>query len=148
MTDTILRSYLGNINVQVPFVYYRAEISQKGLEYVIPSTNPSKLKFASAALGTPRPYWSEQTKGWVNPTSYQILFCGFDNKFGPGNSFPSGTTIWTPNDVPKLYVPGSTAIDPNRTLVFPYVADPTNPDNSNFDDITNFAGGAVGDSIP
>lgn len=147
VSNTIFRQYKGNVNVTQPYVYFRAELNQQPWEYTNWSINTRPVK----SFGNAKPYFdTTQTTAtlpgnlimpgrWVNPTSYQLLFCGFDGTFGSGNCYPTGKTP-PPNKLPPPY-------DPNL-LFYPYkpIANPT--DSSQYDDITNFAGGAIEDKIP
>jgi len=142
-SNTIFRSYLGNVNVPSPYVYFRAEIGQHPFEYSMNvATRPVKAFATTTGGGIARPYCdttqsislstTTQLPAWVNPTSYQILFCGFDNTFGGGNWYPLGK--WA--QAPSLPIPYKA-----KDIFYMY-------DNANYDDITNFAGGAVGDKVP
>lgn len=132
---TIFREYYGNINVLNPFVYFRAEVKQTH-QYVVKvnTTYVVKTYIPPGATNGPKPYYDATSQSWVNPESYQILFCGFDNTFGTGNWYPLGK--WLPTDPPKLPPPYIVS-----KIFFQY-------DTANYDDITNFAGGKVGSKTP
>jgi hypothetical protein len=161
---TIFRNYYGHASVPLPYWYYRAEIGQHdakeiGTEYcwpITPLTNPvewavkpypmhSKEELILIAPKTewpkPKPYFDSREQGWVNPNSFQILFCGFDKTFGRGNLFNTGRL---PNPLPEPMNPLS---DPNYRY-FEY----NNPkgvlDPNNSDDQTNFIKGTIGNEIP
>jgi type II secretory pathway pseudopilin PulG len=80
------------------YVYFRAE-AKRGFEYFYDAGNagPTRLKCYppynyNQPNGNPnlvRPYWDEQSKGWINPEGFQILFGGFDGKFGASNIMKS-----------------------------------------------------------
>lgn len=78
------------------YVYFRAEAKQR-YEYFYDFGNavPTRLKSyplddnSAANVNLVRPYWNEQSKGWINPEGFQILFCGFDGKYGVSNVYKS-----------------------------------------------------------
>lgn len=136
VSNTIFRQYLGKANVPFPYVYFRAELNQK-YPYLTPSTLGAQLsnraKFYMDPVKGPKPYYDSTSQSWINSTSFQLIFCGFDNTFGAGNWYPLGK--WPPNPKP-LPLPYNWQV-----IYYQY-------DNANLDDITNFSGGAVGDKVP
>jgi prepilin-type N-terminal cleavage/methylation domain-containing protein len=127
------RTYLPPVNTptETPYVYLRAEPSQRGGEYIVSSTfngsNPVLKSFGNA-----KAYWDARSKGFVNPSSCQILCAGLDGQFGSGNVFPSG---FVPNPYPSPPLP----LTP--VLLF-------NNNNENLDDQTNFIKGVMKDEMP
>jgi prepilin-type N-terminal cleavage/methylation domain-containing protein len=146
VSNTIFRRYLGNSSVPEPYVYFRAELNQRTWEYttrVVGTPVPVVKQYPPNTTSdrTVKAYFDSTQStatmpgAWVHPTSYQLLFCGFDNTFGTGNWYPTGKML----AVPRL--PGPPSPYQARFLFFDYVA-------ANDDDITNFAGGTVGDKKP
>lgn len=125
-STTFFRSYQGNSKVPLPFIYFRAELNQTDEEYMV-GASVKHYPTSSPLINAAKPYWDQVNKSWINPKSYQILSCGFDSTFGTGNVYPSGKWI------------SPSPIDPNRWQEY---------DKANFDDITNFAGGTIGNRMP
>jgi hypothetical protein len=144
---TFFRSYQGNSNVSLPYVYFRAENNQHPFEYSIINSNTLNIKPVKS-FGDAKPYFDAREAAgnmpgsWVNTTSYQILFCGFDNSFGKGNWYPVGK--W-PKD-PTLPL----SMKAVWTQIFYEYVSKTATDKTNYnaDDITNFSGGTIGDQMP
>ena len=86
--------------------------------------------------------------GWVNPTSFQILCCGLDNKFGMENVYPTGIvtkpiSLTFPGLLPLEATTINNALNANITN--------TTDNSTNFDHIddqTNFTKGTIGDDMP
>ncbi len=79
-----------------PYIYLRAEQGQPEScrEYYSSDLNatPPTYTFKSGSVSGAKPYWDQRTKGWMNPTSFQLLCCGLDGRFGQENVYPSGYT--------------------------------------------------------
>jgi hypothetical protein len=121
------------------------------LEYSDYTIAGRPLKFYPLDNQIVRPYFSTEEPNelipgrWVNPTSYQIIFCGFDGKFGKGNFYPNGR--WPDGQDPKVDV--KTLRTNWKLLFFKYIPDgDTDRTNYNYDDITNFSGGTLGKKMP
>jgi prepilin-type N-terminal cleavage/methylation domain-containing protein len=129
------------------YVYFRAE-GKRGFEYFYDSDSATPRHFKTCppkylqVYGTNtnptyvRPYWDEQSQSWVNPQEFQILFGGFDGKFGASNVYKSRILPGN-NVVPNLWI--------TRKIL---VADPLPPDtraNDGVDDQSNFGGTTVVD---
>jgi prepilin-type N-terminal cleavage/methylation domain-containing protein len=151
VSNTIFRHYLGNANVPQPYAYFRAEINQRSWEYCQNIPRKDVKFFGNDPNHLVHPYFdatqatSTMPGAWINPSSYQLLFCGFDNTFGFGNWYPIGK--WT--TTPSVLAPANW-----RFIFFPYddPNDTTNPRRPsgyyNDDDITNFAAGRIDSKKP
>ena len=113
-----------------PYVYFRAEPSQRGKEYCysMPGNPPTyDLKKIPNTMPNTyiKPYWDVSSGGFVNPDSCQVLCAGLDGEFGDGNAFPTGmaTSPAPPGWLNKY-------------------------DAANQDDQTNFLQGTVQDEVP
>ena len=133
-----------------PYIYLRAEQGQPQLKREYYSYDPTGSKpytFKKGGSGA-QPYWDQRNGGWVNPDSFQILFCGLDAKFGKENVYPTGTMPssvfpFTTTTLPG--VPADVITDLNKDIV-QTTDNPTNIDH--LDDQTNFAKGTIGDDLP
>jgi prepilin-type N-terminal cleavage/methylation domain-containing protein len=135
-----------------PYVYLRAEQGQPEScrEYYSADlfASPPTYTFKAGAVSGAKPYWDQRSKGWVNPTSFQILCCGLDGKFGLENVYPGGYTP-VPKDplFPSDIVANHPAIMNDVTGINEIL--PANPDYFSYlDDQTNFTTGTIGDDMP
>jgi prepilin-type N-terminal cleavage/methylation domain-containing protein len=142
-----------------PYVYFRAEIGQKGRarqpftrgkeEYLTRSLLSVKAVYFNSPNSAVIPqtnqipqsvkaYFDVTSQSWANPKSFQILFCGFDNAFNSGNLYNTGR--WNPAWNPK---PANMFYEYNNSGI------PGGLDNNASDDQANFLGKpTIGDDLP
>jgi prepilin-type N-terminal cleavage/methylation domain-containing protein len=165
-TNQMCRTYTANgLNNGYPYVYFRAELSQKGAApnntspfikgkevYLMNNYRSVKAVLFNGPNATAIPtvsqlplsvkaYFDATSINWANPTSYQILFCGFDNSFGRGNIYNTGrwNTSWTNNNSK----PANIFYEYNNKSVA------TEYDPNTLDDQSNFIkGDTIGDDLP
>jgi prepilin-type N-terminal cleavage/methylation domain-containing protein len=130
---TFFRAILPPVNTPTdrPYTYFRAESSQRYQEYVYFIPDPPNLPTPVLKIDVSgaKPYWNVQSKGFLNPSSCQILCAGLDGEFGACHAFPTGT--W--QNKPVFY---DTSDEPNTY----------NP--ANLDDQANFLQGTLKDAEP
>jgi prepilin-type N-terminal cleavage/methylation domain-containing protein len=131
------------------YVYFRAE-GTRGTEYFYApnhfKTCPPSYSPSYGGLNAPtyvRPYWDEQSQAWVNADSFQILFCGFDGKFGISNIYKSRKEPAS-GTYPALWKNRNILRWPHAPLTTPPGTEDPN-DSIGVDDQTNFGGTTVVD---
>jgi hypothetical protein len=144
--QTFFRTYSpsGTAGVQNPpytypnitcYVYFRAE-GTRGTEYFYApnhlKTCPPFYNMSYNNAPIVRPYWDEQSQAWVNAQEFQILFCGFDGKFGVSNVYKSRKVLPS-SAIPAQWITRKVLIE-----------DPPG-NNDGFDDQANFGGATVVD---
>ena len=132
-----------------PYIYLRAELGQTEpkREYFIYNGGTS-YTFKQGGSSGAKPYWDQRNMGWINPDSFQILFCGQDGKFGKENIYPTGTMPSSVFPFTTSTLPGvpTDAINDLNANIVQTTANPTNFDH--LDDQTNFTKGTIGDDLP
>jgi len=128
-----------------PYIYLRAAQGQPEPKREYYSYNGTSYTFKKGSSGA-QPYWDQRAGGWMNPDSFQILFCGLDGRFGKENVYPTGliTGANVPNGSGGL--PDLTADVMGTDSTTPTVFPAGNIDH--IDDQTNFARGTIGDDLP
>lgn len=131
-----------------PYVYLRAEQGQSQPKREYYTYDGANYAFKSGATSGAKPYWDQRNMCWVNPTSFQILCCGLDGKFGKENVYPTGI-IQKPIALTFPGLPPSDVTAINTALNNDITNTTDNPGNlDHIDDQTNFSSGTIGDDLP
>jgi prepilin-type N-terminal cleavage/methylation domain-containing protein len=126
------------------YVYLRAELGQPEPKREYFNYNGTAYSIKQGPASGAKPYWDQRNMGWVNPTSFQILCCGLDGKFGKENVYPSGNIS---RPITDSTLPADVLADLNNTNIITIISD--NPSNfDHIDDQTNFTKGTIGDDLP
>ena len=125
-----------------PYIYLRAELGQTEPKREYYKYDGTNYTFKSVSVSGAKPYWDQRNMGWVKPTSFQILCCGLDGKFGKENVYSTGNII---KPITDSTLPTDVLTDLNNNITN-ITANPGNFDH--IDDQTNFTRGTIGDDLP